>query len=386
MRKLGRAVSTLCHMAHRGLRCDHILPSKAEESGPTLYGVQIRTQRIELTKRHPLTISRGTIKGSTNLVVIVEHEDVIGLGEMAPSDVTGDSAESAEAAITTWADDLSQLSPSEFDRIGEVVRSTNGSAVRCALDMACHDWLGRKLGVPVWSLLGIDRSRTPATSLTIGIDTISVLETKVPEILHRTQPKILKVKLGQAAGIDVDKEMFAAVQSIVDTVRAPITWRVDANGGWSLDDALRMIPWLGERGVDMIEQPLAQGNEEALGALSGLSVPIFADESIRMSHDVARFAHLVDGVNLKLMKCGGLREAIRIIHTARAHGLQVMIGCMGESSLAISAGAQLGGMVDALDLDSHLNLVDDPFEGAPYSDGRVLANDQPGLGVSWRQP
>ncbi len=163
-----------------------------------------------------------------------------------------------------------------------------------------------------------------------------------------------------------------------------MVWRVDANGGWDVEGALAMDRWLADRGVELVEQPLPQGHEHELPALHrGSSLPIVADESVRTSADVAALADRVDGVNLKLMKCGGLDEALRIIHTARAHGLSVMIGCMGESSLAIGAGAQLAPFVDHLDLDSHLNLLDDPFDGPTFTDGVVRPSDRPGLGVRW---
>jgi L-Ala-D/L-Glu epimerase len=346
--------------------------------------MRISTQRISLTKLHPLTISRGTVTGSVNVVVSVEHDGIVGLGEMAPSEVTNDTAERAEALIGAWSGGLESLSPFELDRI-EVLVGDAGPATRAALDMACYDWMGKRSNMSVWQLLGIDRTRAVPTSLTIGIDAEDVIRPKVAEILQRTHARILKVKLGQPAGIEADQAMFAIVQEAAAKTGATPTWRVDANCGWTVDGARVIVPWLEARGVDMIEQPLAQGEEELLGAVRSVAqVPVFLDESIRTSADVARFASLVDGVNLKLMKCGGIREALRIIHTARAHGLQVMIGCMGESSLAISAGAQLGGLVDAIDLDSHLNLIDDPFDGAVFSEGRILANDRSGLGVSWK--
>ncbi len=345
--------------------------------------MQVSTKQLPLTKRHPLTISRGTITGSVNVIVRVEHDGFVGFGEMAPSDVTGDTTDSCENQFTQWAEALASLAPWEFDRIADITGSAKqGSASRCALDQACHDWLGHRVGLPTWQLLGINRDRTPETSLTIGIDAADTIRYKVPEILHRTKARILKVKLGQPAGEEADKEMFALIQEVGRAAGFEPTWRVDANGGWSLEVAQRMIPWLADRGVDMIEQPLPQGAEADLVPLFKSSpLPIFADESVRVSGDVAALADRVHGVNLKLMKCGGIREGLKIIHTARAHGIQVMIGCMGESSLAIAAGAQLGGLVDALDLDSHLNLIDDPFTGMEIGEGIVRATDLPGLGV-----
>lgn len=350
----------------------------------------ITSRRVELTKRHPLTISRGTIRSSTNVIVTVVHNGMAGEGEMAPSDVTGDTADSAEEDLAAWSVPLHDLAPDAFEEIDAVLRREGASdrgAVRAALDMACHDWWGRSLGRPVWRLLGGDRSRIPPTSLTIGINPPDVIREVVPEILHRTRALYLKVKLGQSGGVEADREMFVAVQEAASGAGFHPQWRVDANGGWDVICAQTMMGWLAERGVIEVEQPLAQGAEDGLLALyGGAPMPIFADESVRVAADIPALADRVHGVNLKLMKCGGLREGQRIIATARAHGLQVMIGCMGESSLAISAGAQLAPFVDAVDLDSHLNLVDDPFVGAAYVDGRVLPNDDAGLGVSRRDP
>ena len=324
--------------------------------------------------------------GSTNVVVRVEHEGIVGLGEMAPSDVTGDTADSAESQIAEWQSALETLSPFDRQRVGDIVgREAKGSGTRAALDMALFDWIGMRADVPVWRLLGADPSRIAPTSLTVGINAPEVVRDVVPEILHRTGALVLKVKLGQPAGLDADEAMFVAAQEAATRAGHEVVWRVDANGGWDLAGARRMTRWLAERDVELVEQPLPQGAEDDLIGLYETSVlPIFADESVRTSADVAALADRVHGVNLKLMKCGGIDEALRIIHTARAHGLSVMIGCMGESSLAISAGAQLATFVDCLDLDSHLNLLDDPFVGASYTDGTVRPSGRAGLGASWK--
>ncbi len=353
-------------------------------NGSKFWAVKLSSERIDLVKIHPLTISRGTIYGSTNVLVTVEHEGIFGLGEMAPSDVTGDTSESAEAAVAEWNVALVDLAPTELQRTEQILGlvGRQGSAMRAALDMACWDWMGKRADLPVWRLLGMDRDRAVPTSLTIGMDSVEVIRAKVPEILARTGAKVLKVKLGSPEGFEADQAMFAAAQEAATAAGFRPSWRVDANGGWHALVAQEMIPWLADRGVSYVEQPLAEGDEDALvGLYRNSELPIFADESIRNAADVACFADRIHGVNLKLMKCGGISGALPIIHTARAHGLQVMIGCMGESSLAISAGAALGGLADHLDLDSHLNLRNDPFVGAALVDGRVVPNDLPGLGV-----
>jgi L-Ala-D/L-Glu epimerase len=354
--------------------------------------MRLSSERISLTKRYPLTISRGTITGSTNLIVTVDHEGVRGRGEMAPSDVTGDTAESAERALASWSAQLAEVAPYEHQRMAALLGPVPqvGSAVRAALDMACHDWMGKATGRPVWQLVGSDPSRCVPTSLTIGINPPDVVETRTAEVLQRTGARVLKVKLGQPAGDEADRVMFTAAQRGAE-VAAAITgvepaWRVDANCGWTLEAAQRMIPWLADRGVTYVEQPLAVEDQDNLLRLSRSSeLPLYADESIHSAADVASLADRIHGVNLKLMKCGGITGAREIIHTARAHGLSVMIGCMGESSLAISAGAAIGGLADHLDLDSHLNLLDDPFDGAHFVDGRVFPNNRPGLGVDARE-
>jgi L-Ala-D/L-Glu epimerase len=350
--------------------------------------MRLSTHRVDLTKRYPLTISRGTITGSTNVIVSVEHDGVVGIGEMAPSDVTGDNADATEHAVSRWNSLLASVAPFERQRVNNSLGPVPlvGSAARTALDCALWDWLGKATGRPVWQLLGTDPSACVPTSLTVGINPPDVVERRTEEVLLRTGASVLKVKLGQPSGMRADQLMFEA--AVRGAARAAAQsgiqpeWRVDANAGWSLADARSMGDWLAERGVTYIEQPLGVASFDEFAELFRVSpLPLFADESIHSAADVVRFADRVHGVNLKLMKCGGISPALELIHTAKAHGLQVMIGCMGESSLAISAGAALGGLVDHLDLDSHLNLTNDPYSGLPFEGGRVYPNNRPGLGV-----
>ena len=354
--------------------------------------MNIRIQRFTITKRFPLTISRGTSAGSENLLVEIEHEGVTGMGEMAPTSggPVPETADTAQAALERWIPLLVDLSPWDMQRIENILEVQDSErAAYCALDCALHDWQGKRLGLPVWKLLGLDPSRIPPTSLTIGINPPDVIRERVPELLARTRPCFLKVKLGNPAGIAADKDSLAAAQEAAAAYTAkegnanPVGWRVDANGGWNVDDARRMMAWLAMRNVEFVEQPLPRGQEADLPAVyHNAPLPLYLDETIRTARDIPGVAHAIDGVNLKLMKCGGLREALRIIHTARAHNLKVMIGCMSETSLAITAAVQLGALVDALDLDSHLNLNPDPLTGATYADGIVRPNEEPGLGVS----
>ena len=346
--------------------------------------MNITLHRFTVTKRHALTISHGTSAGSENLRVAVEHDGITGLGEMAPTSggAVAETAGTAEHDLLQCRDRLEDLAPWEMQQVEERVREAVGHAAYAALDIALHDWLGKRAGAPLWRLFGLDLARIPPTSLTIGINPPDVVRHTVTEILARTGALALKVKLGNPAGLEADMASFAAAQ---EAAKAPVLWRVDANGGWEPDGALKMIAWLADRGVEFVEQPLARGREAELPAVHKDSpLPIYADESIYTFADIPALAHCIDGVNLKLMKCGGLREALRIIHTARAHGLKVMMGCMSESSLAITAAAHLSPLADALDLDSHLNLRDDPFTGAAFEAGRVIPNAGPGLGVQPR--
>jgi L-Ala-D/L-Glu epimerase len=194
-----------------------------------------------------------------------------------------------------------------------------------------------------------------------------------------TTVKAVKVKLGSPAGIEADQAMLMAVKTVMPP---DAKLSIDANGGWSLNDAIALSHWLAEQGVTYMEQPLAAGQEADLPTLFRQSpLPIFVDESCFTSQDIPQLSDRVHGINIKLMKSGGLSEALRMVHTAQAHGLQIMFGCYSDSGLANTAAAHLGAFADHLDLDSHLNLLDDPFQGAMMQDGCLIPNDQPGLGV-----
>jgi L-alanine-DL-glutamate epimerase-like enolase superfamily enzyme len=343
--------------------------------------MQIECTPLPLTKRYPLTISRGTSAGSENLLITVTHAGIVGRGEFAPVSIAEppETATTAEREIHQCRAALAEVAPWEMQRIAAQLDALPiGRAARAALDIALHDWLGRYCGMPLYQLLGADRNRIAPTSVTIGISSPETARERVQEVLARTGARCLKIKLGSPEGLDADRAMLAAVK-----VAAPdIPLRVDANGGWTPLQAKVMIRWLAEQGVELVEQPLPRGLEEALPHLfTNRPLPIFADESCWTFRDVPALSDRVDGVNLKLMKAGGIREGLQLIHTARAHGLQVMIGCMSESTLAISAGAHLSPFADYLDLDSHLNLQPDPFTGLILKEGRLLPNDHPGLGV-----
>lgn len=338
--------------------------------------MKIDFKTVYLKKRFPLAISRGVIAGSDNLLVSVSDGTHTGWGEMAPGASEGaETAAEGEAMLREFC--KSGLTGSIHKIWDDATDAKLAPCALAALDMALWDLRAKQANMPLYRLLGLSRSAV-VSSLTVGINPPEVVRERVP-LLLKQGAKALKIKLGSPEGIEADKAMFVAVLEAAKGSGAVL--RVDANGGWSLKDARQMMGWLAERGVEYIEQPLERGQEDALIDLfKDRALPIFVDESCCMSQDIPGFADRVDGVNLKLMKCGGITEALRIVATARAFGLKTMIGCMGESSVSIAAGASLGALFDYIDLDSHLNLDPDPASGAPFEAGITLPADIPGHG------
>jgi L-Ala-D/L-Glu epimerase len=363
--------------------------------------MQIQVEPFTVHKRFALTISRGTTAQTTNIWVKVESEGITGWGEATPFSVGGTAQTTAEilGALQAIAPELQRFSPGDRQAIAHYLqpRITQGklpSAALAGLDVALHDWFGKKVGLPLWQLWGLDCQRIVPTSLTIGISSPEAARTRVRHWFNlETTPSesgavpvtcgcAVKVKLGSPAGIDADRAMFLAVQEAAPEGSA---FSIDANGGWTLPEAIAMSHWLSDRGVTYLEQPLPVAAREELKSLYRESpLPIFVDESCFTSADILPLADRVHGINIKLMKCGGLTEAIGMIHTAHACGLRVMFGCYSDSVLANTALSHLSPLADYLDLDSHLNLIDDPFTGAIVQDGRLLPNNLSGLGVQRR--
>ena len=342
-------------------------------------------QAIHLEKRFPLAISRGVHTGSDNLFVSVTCQGITGWGEICPGKSEGeDNVESAQARLENFIKEDLELSGPQPLSIHHLhdrgIRWGLPPCVLAGLDIALWDWLGKKAGLPLYQLLGLGKPTTP-TSVTIGINPPEVIRDRIPLLLEDSTIRFLKIKLGSPEGIEADQAMFT---QILDSIgKAPVGLRVDANGGWSVDDALFMMKWLAQRNTDYVEQPIREGQEEELHRIfRNRPLPVYLDESCRVSGDIKSWWRHVDGVNLKLMKCGGITEALRIIAVARSYGLKTMIGCMSESSLSISAGAAISGLLDHIDLDSHLNLSPDPCTGATWIDGRVIPNDLPGHGAA----
>jgi L-alanine-DL-glutamate epimerase-like enolase superfamily enzyme len=343
--------------------------------------MQVDVNLFTVNKRFPLTISRGTTAQTTNVWVRILHDRIEGWGEASPFGV-GDHSQSTDlikGALQQVAPSLEAFSPLQRQEIEQVlIKQRMPSSVRAALDIAMHDWLGKSVGLPLWQIWGLDRHAIVPTSVTIGISSPAAAKARTKDWLQFMDVRLLKVKLGSRDGIAADQKMLLAVREEASDIEL----FVDANGGWNLDDAIAMCNWLAELGIKYVEQPLPRGQEKTLEKLKEHSpLPIFVDESCFTSSDIPHLANYVDGINIKLMKSGGLTEALRMVHTARAYGLQVMFGCYSDSALANTAAAHLAPLADYLDLDSHLNLIDDPFTGALVQEGKVLPNNLPGLGV-----
>ena len=340
----------------------------------------IKFHKVNLKKKFPLQISRGIHSESQNVFIELIEDGITAWGESAPGKTEGASSaiQVEESLVKLIEEGIEGLSIYDVYQKGKELKTP--PCALAALDIALWDLKAKKANLQLNDLLGIPKPSTP-TSITVGINPPEVVKERVELILKNEQVRALKIKLGSPNGIDYDKEIYSQV--LESTKSSKISIRVDANGGWALDDAKEMIKWLSERNAEYIEQPLSEGNEDQLKFLfKGRSLPIFVDESCRFSEDIPRLANFVDGVNLKLMKCGGITEALRILNTARSFGLKTMIGCMSESSVSISAGASLTGIIDYVDLDSHYNLSPDPSSGAVMINGITMTNNGNGHGAN----
>ena len=330
--------------------------------------IQLRHHAFVLQLRHTFRLARGDSDSRRVLMVEIEHDGLLGRGEAAPIARYGQDAASAARAVEIMAARLDD--PRAFESASARVAVAGQPAAEAAVDMALRDLAGKRLGVPLYELMGIDPSSMPVSSFTIGMDTPEVVEQKVREA---EEFPVLKIKMGSAD----DRRVLETVRSVTDR---PL--RVDANEGWTLEDALARLEWLQEMGVELVEQPLPADQLDEMRELKKRSpLPLFADESVGRAEDIPRLAGAFDGINIKLMKCGGLGEALRMIHVARAHGMKIMLGCMVESSLAITAAAHIAPLVDFADLDGNLLITNDPFIGAGVREGKLVLPSEPGLGV-----
>ncbi|HWP30123.1 MAG TPA: dipeptide epimerase [Fimbriimonadales bacterium] len=350
--------------------------------------MELESRILEIPRKKPLRTARGVSEISKNLYITIRHDGIEGYGEMAEIGYRHpQSAVKSLEEIQLLSEKLEDFTPHKYLEMEDLAREHGiGTATQAALLNACLDWVGKKARMPLWQLFGGERE-TRATSITIGLDSPEFVRERTKEILMSYDSPYIKLKLGGEDGIEADKERFLAVQRGISEVAGykEIKIRVDANGGWNISDAIVMCEWLAHRGCEYIEQPLSYECDKEMPLLYvQRKLPIFLDESVWNSKEVAKVSKYCDGVNIKLMKCGGIIEGMRMIHVARALGLRVMLGCFGESSLSIAAAASIARGAEYIDLDSHLNMNPDPVHGLEMSQGRLILSMNPGLGVSFR--
>jgi len=337
--------------------------------------MHIDAKPIDLKLTTPFRISRGVQTVASNVVVQVNYNGHTGYGEAAPDEFYGENVETVLACIAKFAGNLGDdpfAIEDVLNNLEHIIR-LNPSA-KAAVDMALYDLVGKMLGVPVYKLLGLNPAHAAYTSFTLGIDSPTNMAKKA--LLARDYP-ILKVKVGT-------KNDIAVIEAIREVSSATI--RVDANAGWTPKEAIKTINALAPYNIEFVEQPVPPRDLTGLKLVrENVPLPIIADESCVTVEDIPMVVGCVDGVNIKLMKCGGIRHALKMIHVAHAHNLRVMIGCMIESSLAITAAAHLTPLVDYADLDGNLLIDNDPYEGVKVVNGKLVLPDGPGLGVKIKE-
>ena len=335
--------------------------------------MKLRFFPYELKLKHVFTVATYSRTTTPDVQVEIEYDGVIGYGEASMPPYLGQTVDSVMGF-------LKKVDLEQFDdpfRLEDILAYVDGltpgdTAAKAAIDIAVHDLVGKLLGEPGYRIWGLDKAKAPSTTFTIGIDTPEVVREKTLEVAG--QFNILKVKLGR----ENDKQMIETIRSVSDL---PIA--VDANQGWTDKKyALDMILWLKEKGIVMIEQPMPKTQLDDIAWVTQHSpLPVFADESLQRLSDVPGLKGAFTGINIKLMKCTGMREAWKMVTLARALGMKVMVGCMTETSCAVSAAAQFSPAVDFADLDGNLLIANDRFKGMEVVKGKITLNDLPGIGV-----
>ena len=326
--------------------------------------IRLSVDTLDLPLKHTFTIARSSESIARTVVVRAAWNALDGFGECAPSERYGESVESVAAELrrVDAGDD-----PYALERV--LARPMSPGA-RCALDVALHDLIGKDLRRPLWRIFGLDPARTPRTSFTIGIAPLDETLAKVREV--GTHP-VIKVKLGTGDEIDTLEAIRAIYRGTI---------RIDANEGWTPEQSVALLTELARFDVEFCEQPIPAGTPERLRWIRERSpIQIVTDEDSKDASDLPALRGCVDGINVKLVKCGGIRGALAMIHTARAMGLKIMLGCMVESQILTCAAAHLSPLVDWADLDGPFLTAHDPYAGVTYDDGKIVLPDGPGLGV-----
>jgi L-alanine-DL-glutamate epimerase-like enolase superfamily enzyme len=333
----------------------------------------VQGEILRLKLRHTWTTVMSSSTFRETILCRYTRDGVTGLGEGAPIKRYAETAQSALSVLESSRAFLQSADPWRHESLlSEFFRRVPGEfALKSAVTAAIMDYIGQRLSIPLYRYFGLDPDKAPITTMSIGIDSPELTRKKVEEAADFP---VLKVKVG----LDSDEATIQAVRSVT---KKPL--RVDANEGWkSKEVALKKINWLADQGVELIEQPLPAAMFEETRWLRGKArIPIFADESCLHPEDIPRLAEAYDGVNIKLDKCGGIFEALRMIHVARAHKLKVMIGCMIESAIAIAAAAQLSPLCDYADLDGAFLIENNTHQGMTVEHGKIKLPDRPGLGL-----
>ncbi len=334
--------------------------------------IEIKTKKLQL--KNTWTIARNSSDCKENVFVKIERDGIIGIGEAAPNVRYGENAELTAQRIRQVEEILEN---SDWFHFAEIKKALDGeikdqSCAKAAVDMAILDWVGKSRKMPLYKLWKLNPANAPITSFSIGIDKPEILKQKIEQA--EIYP-ILKIKVGR----NDEKEIISTVRSMTDK---PL--RIDANEAWQTkEEALEKILWMQTQNIEFIEQPMpADMLDETAWLRERIKIPIVADESVKTAGDIPKLAKAFDGINIKLMKSGGLLEAMKMIELAHSLGMKVMLGCMIESSVAITAAAHLSPCARWADLDGNLLISNDPYEGVKVADGKLILNEKPGLGIS----
>ena len=342
----------------------------AEYSGTTQWEASV----VRLNLRHTWTTTMSSSAYRDTIHVRLSSDGVTGFGEGAPIVRYHESAEEGKKAIEGLGPLLDSANPWQFEKVmSQVSKKVEGQyAAKAALDLALMDWVGKKLNAPLYRLLGLDPTDAPITTFSIGIDNP---ETTRQKVLEAEAFPVLKIKVG----LNTDEESISAVRSVT---KKPL--RVDANEGWKdKEEAVRKINWLESQGVEFIEQPMpADMLEETRWVRSHVHLPIIADEAAISPRAIPKLVDAYDGINVKLDKCGGIQQALRMIYVAKSLGMKTMLGCMVCTSVSATAAAHLSPLVDYADLDGNLLIANDPFRGVQVRQGKLMLPDGPGLGLT----
>ena len=334
------------------------------------------TEIKKLELKNVWTISRNSSSYKENVFLKIKKDGITGYGEAAPNVRYGENVQLTQKAIEDAAPVIIKHDFFKYTEIKKIIDEliVGQNCAKAAIDMAVMDWVAKAMDLPLYKLLDLDSEKIPVTSYSIGIDSISEIKNKVR---NASDYPILKIKLGA----ENDEEIINAVREVTDK---PL--RIDANEGWKdKETAVKKIHWLEEKGVEFVEQPMpAEMLEETAWLRERVALPLVADEAVINSESIAALNQVYDGINIKLMKAGGIQEAVKMAHIAKSLEMDIMIGCMIESSLAISAAAQLCSLVKWADLDGNLLISNDPFCGVKTSKGKISLSSKPGLGVHER--